>query len=106
MSHLRSPRAMIWPTLRAIEFPPWPAREAHNWRTHAVSKERIFRLIEQRMADRPSLVHSPYGQSVGSSCRDLSRVGRKVVGSNDRLRCIRDGEGALRRPRQGYCIVT
>jgi hypothetical protein len=53
MSHLRSPRVMIWPTLRAIEFPPWLAKEAHNWRTHAVAKARIFRLIEQGMADRP-----------------------------------------------------
>src|SRR6266513_2659682 len=38
MSHLRSPLAMIWPTLRAIEFPPWLATEAHNWRTLATSK--------------------------------------------------------------------
>src|SRR5581483_8294051 len=53
MSHLRSPRAMIWPTLRAIEFPPWLAREAHNRRTHAVTKTRIFSLIEKGMADRP-----------------------------------------------------
>src|SRR5579864_5154642 len=38
MGHLRSPRAMIWPTLRAIGFPPWLATEAHNWRTLATSK--------------------------------------------------------------------
>ena len=34
ISHLRSPRAMIWPTLRAIEFPPWLAKKsAHRLHT-------------------------------------------------------------------------
>jgi hypothetical protein len=36
ISHLRLPRAMIWPTLQVIEFPAWLAREVHNWRNLAI----------------------------------------------------------------------
>ena len=46
MSHVQSPRAMSWPTLRAIVFPPWFAREAHNWRTQLVNLGAVASVIE------------------------------------------------------------
>jgi hypothetical protein len=49
-----SPRAMIWPTLRAIEFPPRLATEAHNWRTAAhESPDIYYRLIEELIGRQP-----------------------------------------------------
>jgi hypothetical protein len=53
LSHLRSPRAMIWPTLRAIEISSM-ARNTGTQLAHSSSiKLRIFRLIGQKMADGP-----------------------------------------------------
>jgi hypothetical protein len=51
MSHLWSPRAMIWPTLQAIEISSWPAKETHI--PHTSDRERGIRhLIKEKMADR------------------------------------------------------
>jgi hypothetical protein len=57
--------------LRAIEFPPWLAREAHNWRTHAVSKARIFRLNEQRMVDRQFTGLRAFFTTIAATVNDL-----------------------------------
>src|ERR1700674_2545061 len=58
MSHLRSPRAMILPTLRGIEFPPWLAREAHSSHTAWAAMRGFISRLEERcvIGRQPSIV--------------------------------------------------
>src|SRR5262249_62216161 len=55
------PRAMIWPTLRAIEFPPWPAKRGILL-AHCMSGEaRIHGLIgKARLIGRQSSILDPF----------------------------------------------
>src|SRR5947209_19848400 len=76
MSHLRSPRAIIRPSLRATEVFSF-ARKRGTQLAHSFGiKARIFRLIDQRMDDRrtadrqfseslysPKLAHNPHKNS-------------------------------------------
>src|SRR5271165_1218142 len=95
MSHLRSPRAMIWPTLRAIEFPPWLATEAHIWSTMGAQnagyssllndKWLIGRKCNRRVEERASvpesgtlLAHHGYSTK--------NRLKSRTVSPTDRLK--------------------
>src|SRR6266404_2454443 len=60
MSHLRSPRAMIWPTLRAIEISSFgPQRKAHFTHT-AGGKAGIGRSSGEKLAYRPQAEDLPW----------------------------------------------
>src|SRR5712692_4118550 len=76
MSHLRSPRAMIWPTLRAIEISSL-ARKGGTHLAHCMgSKAGFCPLIAKKTTVRPSVVDS--GRSfffVAPPMSDLDSVG-------------------------------
>jgi hypothetical protein len=56
MSHLRSPRAMIWPTLRAIEISSLARRRGTLLAHCQCGKAGIHQLIGGKASDRPSVI--------------------------------------------------
>src|SRR6266566_7200620 len=68
MSHLRSPRAMIWPTLRAIEI-SFLARKRGTLLAHCLGRKAgIHQSIGGKTCDRPSASLCARGWWSGRAC--------------------------------------